>query len=189
MEDIRTISECDLFVYVGGESDEWVEEVLNETSNPDLTAVSLMEVLGDNVKEEELKEGMEHDHEEHEDEDHESEEHEEPEYDEHVWLSLRNADTLVRHLSTVISEKDPGQKAYYEAQTAEFLAKLNGLDQNYRSAVDAAEFDVLVFGDRFPFRYLCDDYGMNYYAAFAGLSWTDSPDFRNVQFLLQQGDR
>ena len=70
-----------------------------------------MEVLGDNVKEEELKEGMDHDHEEHEDEDHESEEHEEPEYDERVWLSLRNADTLVRHLSTVISEKDPGQKA------------------------------------------------------------------------------
>ena len=73
---------------MGGESDEWVEDVLNETSNPDLTAVSLMEVLGNNVKEEELKEGMEHDHEEHEDEDHESEEHEVPKYDEHVWLSL-----------------------------------------------------------------------------------------------------
>ena len=186
MEDIRTISECDLFVYVGGESDEWVEDVLNETSNPNLTAVSLMEVLGDNVKEEELKEGMEHDHEEHEDEDHESEEHEEPEYDEHVWLSLRNADTLVRHLSTVISEKDPGQKAYYEAQTTEFLAKLNGLDQNYQSAVDTAEFDVLVFGDRFPFQYLCDDYGLNYYAAFAGCSAETEASFQTILFLADK---
>ncbi|MBQ3380403.1 MAG: zinc ABC transporter substrate-binding protein [Oscillospiraceae bacterium] len=105
-DDIVRISGCDLFIYVGGESDEWVRDALQEATNKNMAVINLMEALGDSVKEEELVEGMEHDHDHAHEEDHEHEEdhdhaheedhdhdaeQEEVEYDEHVWLSLKNA--------------------------------------------------------------------------------------------------
>ena len=143
VDDIVKISTCDLFVYVGGESDEWVEDVLEDATNPAMRVVNLLEVLGDAVKEEELVEGMEaeHDH-DHEDEEHEDEEHEEeegPEYDEHVWLSLKNAAALCRALAGELEALDGANKAAYEINAAAYIEKLEALDGAYAAAVEAGK--------------------------------------------------
>ncbi len=217
-EDILKIGEADVFIYVGGESDEWVEDALKEASNPDRKVINLLEVLGDSVKEEEVVEGMEHDHEhedgeehhdedahdeeEHHDEDaHDGEEHhdeevsedehehgEEPEYDEHVWLSLKNAQVLCDAIAESLGEADPDDAATYTANAADYKSKLAALDKSYREAVDAADIRTVLFGDRFPFRYMTDDYGLDYYAAFAGCSAETEASFETVIFLADKLD-
>ena len=185
--DILKISTCDLFIYVGGESDEWVEDVLREAANKDMAVVNLLDVLGDAVKEEEIKEGMEaHDHDEEDhDEDHD---HEEPALDEHVWLSLKNAAVLCAAISDELCALDAAHSDAYAANSAAYIAQLNALDTEYKAAADAATFKTLLFGDRFPFRYLTDDYGLDYYAAFAGCSAESEASFETVSFLSKKVD-
>lgn len=192
-DDILKISDCDLFIYVGGESDEWVDNALQEATNQDMVAINLLEVLGGSVKEEEVVEGMqeedehEHEHEDAGDEDEHEHAHE-PEYDEHVWLSLRNASTLVQSISDAIIRIDPGSADDYKNNTAAYIDKLNALDKEYSSAVSNASFHTLLFGDRFPFRYLTDDYGLEYYAAFVGCSAETEASFETITFLSQKVD-
>ena len=193
--DILKISTCDVFVYVGGESDEWVGDVLKEATNKDMVVINLMDELGNAVKEEELIEGMEgHDHDEdhdHEDEDHDHEHHHEEgevEYDEHVWLSLKNASVLVGAISEAIAKADSANAATYRANASAYIDKLNALDKEYSDMVSAAARNVLVFGDRFPFRYLIDDYGLVYYAAFVGCSAESEASFETIMFLAGKVD-
>ena len=205
--DILKISTCDVFVYVGGESDEWVDDVLKEATNKDMVVINLMDELGNAVKEEEIIEGMEgHDHEhehdedeDHEhDEDHDDEDHEhdhehhheegEVEYDEHVWLSLKNASVLVGAISEAIAKADSANAATYRANASAYIDKLNALDKEYSDMVSAAARDVLVFGDRFPFRYMIDDYGLVYYAAFVGCSAESEASFETIMFLAGKVD-
>ena len=182
--DILKISTCDVFVYVGGESDEWVDDVLKEATNKDMVVVNLMETLGDSVKEEEIIEGMEgHDH-EHE---HHHEEGE-IEYDEHVWLSLKNAAVLIASISEAIAKADSANAATYQANASAYIDKLNALDKEYSDMVGAAARNVLVFGDRFPFRYMIDDYGLVYYAAFVGCSAESEASFETITFLAGKVD-
>lgn len=189
-DDIIKITTCDMFIYVGGESDEWVEDALKEATNKDMIVINLLEVLGEDVKEEEIKEGMqedEHEHnEDHEDEDHDHEE--ETEYDEHVWLSLKNAAKFCGYISSKLGEIDPDNKDAYKANTDTYIAKLNALDKQYKDAVDSAETKTLLFGDRFPFRYLTDDYGLDYYAAFIGCSAETEASFETILFLAKKAD-
>lgn len=193
-DDIVRISTCDMFIYVGGESDEWVEDVLKEAQNKDMVVINLLNALGDAVKEEEIKEGMQEDEHEHgEDEDeheHEEEEHEheEVEYDEHVWLSLRNAATLCKYIADRLSALDPENAEAYTANAEAYIEKLNALDAEYAAAVNAAIVKTLLFGDRFPFRYLADDYGLDYYAAFVGCSAETEASFETVVFLAKKVD-
>ncbi len=194
--DILKISTCDLFIYVGGESDEWVDDALQEATNNDMIVIDLLDVLGDSVKEEEVIEGMqeeEHDH-EHEDEDDHEEDHDhehgegEAEYDEHVWLSLKNAAVLVNSISDAIQKLDPDNAESYKMNAAAYIKKLNALDDEYRAAVSAASVRTLLFGDRFPFRYLTDDCGLSYYAAFAGCSAETEASFETITFLAHKVD-
>ena len=177
-EDILKISTCDLFVYVGGESDEWVNDVLRDAMNKDMEVVNLLESLGDSVKQEEVIEGM---HEEEHD-------HEEGEYDEHVWLSLRNASKLVKVISEAIVSIDPDNKNTYEENTAAYLEKVKALDKEYQEVTEKAEVKTLLFADRFPFRYMVDDYGLNYYAAFVGCSAETEASFETMSFLTNKVD-
>ena len=196
--DILKISTCDLFIYVGGESDEWVEDALQEATNKEMIVINLLDVLGDAVKEEEVIEGMqeeEHDHDhEHEDEDDHDEDHEhehengEVEFDEHVWLSLRNAAVLVNSISDAVQKIDPDNAEAYKKSAAAYIEKLNTLDAEYQAAVSGASFKTLLFGDRFPFRYLVDDYGLSYYAAFVGCSAETEASFETITFLAQKVD-
>ena len=178
--DILKISTCDLFIYVGGESDEWVDDALQEAANKDMIVISLLDILGDAVKEEEVIEGMQ-------EEDHEHEE-EEVEYDEHVWLSLKNAAVLVNSISDAVRKIDPDNAGSYRKNAAAYAEKLNALDAEYQAAVSAASVRTLLFGDRFPFRYLADDYGLSCYAAFAGCSAETEASFETITFLAGKVD-
>lgn len=184
-DDIVKISDCDLFIYVGGESDEWVEDALRNAANRNMKVINLLEVLGDSVKTEEIVEGMQE--EEHEHEDAEEHEHEE-EADEHVWLSLKNAKMLVRVISKALQELDPNNKDIYAANADAYVKKLSALDAEYQAAVDAASNKTILFGDRFPFRYLVDDYGLRYYAAFVGCSAETEAGFETISFLAKRVD-
>ena len=188
-DDIVKISDCDLFIYVGGESDGWVDDALKNATNKNMKVINLLDVLGDSVKTEEVVEGMqetEHDH-DHEDAD-EHEHEEEVEYDEHVWLSLRNAETLCDAISDALQQIDPDNKDTYVANAAAYKDKLAALDGEYRKAVDAASNKTVLFGDRFPFRYLVDDYGLSYYAAFVGCSAETEASFETISFLARKVD-
>ena len=177
-DDIIKLSDCDLFVYVGGESDGWVDDALKSAANKDRKVINLLEVLGDSVKEEETVEGMQE----------EEEDHEEKEYDEHVWLSLKNAKTLVGAISESLQELDPDNKDTYAANADAYGQKLSALDAEYQKAVSAGTYKTLLFGDRFPFRYLVDDYGLSYYAAFVGCSAESEASFETVSFLARKVD-
>ena len=189
-DDIVKISDCDLFIYVGGESDGWVEDALRNAANRNMKVINLLEVLGDSVKTEEIVEGMQEEH-EHEDahahDDAEEHEHEE-EADEHVWLSLKNAKMLVRVISKALQELDPDNKDIYAANADAYVKKLSALDAEYQAAVDAASNKTILFGDRFPFRYLVDDYGLRYYAAFVGCSAETEAGFETISFLAKRVD-
>ena len=177
-EDLVKIANCDIFIYIGGESDEWVKDVLKESDNPNREVINLLDVLGNSVKEEEIVEGMEA----------EEEEEEGPEYDEHIWLSLRNAQTLIQAITDAIKEIDADNADDYQANFDSYCSKLSDLDKRYKAAVDTAPVKTVVFGDRFPFRYLVDDYGLDYYAAFAGCSAETEASFETVIFLAQKVD-
>lgn len=182
-DDIIKLSTCDLFIYVGGESDAWVEDALKEATNKDMVVINLLDVLGDTVKEEEVVEGMEAEAEE------ESEEVEaEPEYDEHVWLSLKNAEILCNYIAKQLETIDAANADIYEANAKAYLAQLDSLDEQYQSAVDRAQFHTVLFGDRFPFRYLVDDYDLDYYAAFVGCSAETEASFETIAFLARKVD-
>lgn len=237
-QDFVKVSSADLFVYIGGVSDGWVDDAIGEAHNKHVLAVNLMDAMGDAVKQDVTVEGMQegahahnhddheheaeaaHDHEheheheaeaahdhEHEaeavhDHEHEAEanhdhehdhehEHEGREHnhaDEHIWLSLRNAKVLVAALKDALVQVDAGHAAVYEANAAAYIAKLEALDKEYAQAVAQVAEPVLLFGDRFPFRYLMDDYGITYYAAFAGCSAETEASFKTVAFLAGKTD-
>jgi len=188
-DDIIKVFDCDLFIYVGGESDGWAENALKTAANKDIKVVSLLEVLGERVKTEEIIEGMQdadhahaHDHEHDHGHDHGEEK------DEHVWLSLKNAAVLVGAIADALQELDPDNKDTYAANASAYIEKLSALDGAYQSAVDGAARKTVLFGDRFPFRYLVDDYGLRYYAAFAGCSAETEASFETVSFLAKKVD-
>ena len=181
-EDIMKISDCDLFIYVGGESDAWVDDALKEAVNKNMKVINLLEVLGSTVKEEEVVEGMETEEEE------ESEEEEETEYDEHVWLSLKNAKVLCQTIAENLSEIDKEHEEIYSTNEKNYEEKLDALDQKYQETVDSSNQKTLLFGDRFPFRYLVDDYGLSYYAAFVGCSAETEASFETISFLAKKVD-
>ena len=178
VEDILTISTCDLFIYVGGESDGWATDALSQAVNKDMVVINLLDALGSRAREEEIVEGMEE----------KEEEEEEGAMDEHVWLSLKNAEVLTEAIEKALAEIDPDNASLYEDNLAAYLEKLSALDEAYALAVGEAPRDTLLFGDRFPFRYLTEDYGLNYYAAFSGCSAETEASFETILFLADKVD-
>lgn len=187
IKDIAKISKADLFVYVGGESDEWVEKVLSNAKNKNQIAVNMLESLGDKVKEEEIVEGMQAE-EEHHDGEHHHDEEEEIEYDEHVWLSLKNAIELTKVLSSNIQKLDSANSTIYKANCEKYTKKLSELDGEFEAVVKASSKNTVLFGDRFPFRYLTDDYNLKYFAAFVGCSAESEASFDTIVFLSKKVD-
>jgi len=178
-QDIATIAKADLVVYVGGESDKWIERALEATPKEGRIALNLMNALGDRVKEEEVVEGMQTEEHHH---------HEEVENDEHIWLSLKNAWILVNALTQSLSKVDSANSSIYTANAVLYNAKLWEMDKEFATAVSDASQKTILFGDRFPFRYLMDDYGIKYYAAFVGCSAESEASFETVTFLAGKMD-
>ena len=177
--DLVTISECDLFIYVGGNSESWVEDALKNAANDEMTVINLTEVLADRVVEEEIADGMEHDH-EHSEDDHGQA------VDEHVWLSLENARKCCEYIANRLSEIDHDNADEYTENAARYCEQLSVLDGEYKTAIESAKFSTLIFADRFPFRYLVDDYSLEYYAAFSGCSTETEASFETIAFLVDK---
>lgn len=179
-EDILKISSCDMLVYVGGESDKWIEEILENSVNSNIKTINLMNVLGEKAKEEELVEGMEDD--DHDDDDAELE------YDEHVWLSLDNAQLFVKSITENLCAIDSENAETYKANCERYLSQLDALDDEYEEVIENSKYKTLIFADRFPFRYLTDDYDLSYYAAFKGCSAETEASFETITFLANKAD-
>lgn len=180
--DIMDISDCDVFIYVGGESDKWVSDVIAQAKNKDMIVLDLLDILGDKAKEEEVKEGMQNEEEK------DKNDKDETEYDEHVWLSLKNASLFVAEIADALGKKDAQHADAFKTNAAAYTDKLTALDKQYQSAADSAKTKTLLFGDRFPFRYLTDDYKLDYYAAFSGCSAETEASFETIVFLADKVD-
>ncbi len=177
-KDIIKVSAADLFIYVGGESDEWVEDALKEAVNKKMIALNLVELLGDGAKEEEIVEGMEGD----EDEEDESEE-EGPEIDEHVWLSFDNAILYTTEISKALCQLDASDADLYSKNAESYKASLAALKGEFGSLCNSSKRKIVLFGDRFPFRYLVDEFDLTYFAAFVGCSAETEASFETIVFL------
>lgn len=176
--DIIEIGSADLFIYVGGVSDEWVEDILKSAGNPGLETLAIMDCV--ETLDEERAAGMQHEHEQGEEHEHEAQK------DEHVWLSLGNAAAITEAINEKLCEIDSENSSAYSANADAYIKKLNSLDAEYRNTVESAKRNVLLFADRFPFRYLTESYGIEYYAAFAGCSSESEASFETMAFLINK---
>lgn len=188
--DIQLINECDVFIYVGGESDSWLDNVLETIDNPDMQIVKMMDYA--NNIEEEYVEGMQirdvghaHSHETGEDHNASHEEHHH-EYDEHVWTSPKNALEIFKAITGAVIAKDPVNKDYYTRKSANYQSKLLFLDNDFSNVVKDSKRKVLVFGDRFPLLHFVKEYDLEYYAAYPGCAAESEPNAKTVAFLIEK---
>lgn len=173
--DIVRIENCDLFIFNGGESDAWVENILGSTNNVNI--LRMMDMV--EVYEEEITEGMEHDHDGNGSDDHVRED---DEYDEHIWTSPKNAAKIVDGIRTAAVKLSPGNEAAYNSAANDYIGKINALDDEFRILLEG-ENRYFVFGDRFPLLYFFREYDLNYYAAFPGCGSETEPSARVITFL------
>jgi len=179
-QDIITVQNCDVFIYVGGESDTWVDGILDSMDTGNRKILSLMDCV--DVVEEEIVPGMEKEDEVPSNENGPDEE----EYDEHVWTSPKNAKLIVQKISDALCEVDAANANTYKANTIGYLTQLDNLDAAFQEVADKASRNTLIFADRFPFRYFVDTYGLNYYAAFPGCSTETEASAATVAFLIDK---
>ena len=206
--DVITMSRADVFVYNGGESEQWVEAVLDAAGEDIPYRLKMMDQV--DVYEEEFTEGMQgaedhdhghdhdhdhgdedaaHDHEDEHDHDHHEDSlqdgHEEDiGYDEHIWTSPVKAMALCRALCDVLCQADPDHEANYRARLETYLQELETLDGTFREIVDGGQRQLLVFGDRFPLLYFCKEYGLDYRAAFHGCAGDTEPSLATMKYLI-----
>ena len=172
-KDIIKISKADIFIYVGGESDEWIDDLLDNIDTKKVKVVKLMDLV--DTVEEETVEGMEVE-----------EETDEKEYDEHVWTSPRNAIDIIEALEDIISKEDEANSSLYRMNSSVYKAKISDVDEDIRNIVDNSQNKTLIFADRFPFRYFTDEYGLEYYAAFPGCSDQTEASSKTISFLINK---
>lgn len=188
-QDIIAIQNSDIFIYVGGENDAWVEDILDSMPGADMVTLKLMDCV--DTLEEEHVEGMQeqpgHTHEDGEEVYHDDEaDHSVHEIDEHVWTSPVNASQIVDQIKDLLVQNDPDNEQVYETNAAAYEEELTKLDEEFRSVVDSAERSLVIFGDRFPFRYFADEYGLDYYAAFPGCASDTEPSAATMAFLINK---
>lgn len=203
-KDMKTVSNANFFAYVGGDSDEWVDKILDGNKNDKMKVVTLMDCV--KTVDEEHVEGMEEEHDHDHDEDvdgkddsdkdkdehdeHDEHDHDhdgdEPEQDEHVWTSPKNAIEIVKKLTSELSKVDPDNANYYKENSKNYIKKLEDLDKKFEDVVKNGKRKEIIFGDRFPFRYFVDRYGLKYYAAFPGCSTDTEASASTVAFLTNK---
>ncbi len=190
-QDIIAIQNSDLFIYVGGENDAWVEDILESMPDNGRKTLKLVDCV-DTVEEEHvegMKEERGHDHEEDEadHEEHGQEEtHSVHEIDEHVWTSPLNAVKIVEQIKEELCEIDSENAPDYEENAEAYVAQLKELDQEFQDVVDHSKRKLMIFGDRFPFRYFAEAYGLDYYAAFSGCASDTEPSAATMAFLINK---
>lgn len=181
-QDIIKIGSADIFIYVGGVSDEWAQGVIRSANNPNLKVLAIMDLVG--TLKEEYVAGMQQENHVHEHHNAHSGDH--TDEDEHIWLSLKNAATITEALCEIICESDPENSTMYRSNAEKYISQLKDLDSEYVKTVSSADRKDVLFADRFPFRYLTEDYGLTYYAAFAGCSSESEASFETMAFLIDK---
>lgn len=171
-EDIINIKNADLFIYVGGESEDWVNDLLENSEIPREKTIRLMDFI--EAKEEKFPEGMEQSDEE------------EVEYDEHIWTSPINAIKLIDAIKDKLSTIHPETRDTYTKNASSYNSRLLAIDQEFRDIIKHSHKKELIFGDRFPFRYFVDEYGLDYYAAFPGCSEQTEASSQTIAFLINK---
>ena len=201
-QDIIDIKNADMFIYVGGDSDTWVEKILKDVDTKKTHVVKLVDLVS--TVNEEIVEGMEDedehdhdhdyaDHDHHHDHDHEShahkhdhdEEEEGPEIDEHVWTSPKKAMEIVKKIAEVASEIDAEEKTKINDNTEKYVAEIAQVDKDLHQAIDGKISEIVV-ADRFPFRYFADEFGLKYAAAFSGCSEQTEASAKTISFLINK---
>lgn len=185
-QDIINIKNADIFIYGGGESDTWLDTVLDSVDSDRLKIISMMDIC--ELYEEETVEGMESDHVHDETCEHEhgEEEHLHSEYDEHVWTSPVNAIKIIEEITGVVCEIDKKYENEYKHNSESYIKKIKLLDEQFRETVNNAKRKLMVFADRFPFRYFVEEYGLNYSAAFPGCSHDTEPGAKTIRYLIDK---
>ncbi len=201
-QDIIKIQNADLFIYNGGESDTWVDGILESMGNDAPQTLKMMDAVP--LLSEEIVEGMEEEEHEHaedadhaeEDADHTEEEadhdHEEGAHthedvmDEHVWTSPKNAILISEAITAKLSLLDPANAQTYVDNLNAYKEKLSALDSQFKEIVAGGARTTLVFGDRFPLRYFAHEYGLTYFAAFVGCSTQSDASAATVAFLIDK---
>ena len=171
-KDVKNIINSSLFIYVGGESDEWIDDILSDINKDKTKLVKLMDLV--NLKEEEIVDGME------------SEEEEGEEYDEHIWTSPLNEIIIINYLKEQIIEIDPDNKDIYEENANNYIKELEEIDNEFKEVVKNAKRHTIIFGDRFPLRYFVDEYCLDYYATFPGCSEQTEASAKTISFLINK---
>ena len=176
--DIVTIESCDIFIYIGGESETWAEELLDDLENENIIVVRFMDCV--ELYKEETVEGMDSGRTGH------TEEDEETEYDEHIWTSPKNAVKMAEKITEVLCQADPDNSEKYRKSSEDYISQLELLDDEYEEVCKNAKRNTVIFADRFPFRYLVEAYGINYYGAFPGCASETEPSAATVAFLIRK---
>ena len=179
--DILAVQNCDLFIFLGGESDDWVNTIL-EAAEPGGQTLRMLEHV--ELLEEESVEGMEEPGHSHEEE--ESHLGQVVEMDEHVWTDPENAAVLTRVFGQTLAQLDPDHQEVYLANAEAYAEKLEKLDEAFASFFSTLSRPLMIFGDRFPLRYFAQAYGIEYYAAFPGCSTQTEPSAATVAFLTEK---
>ena len=177
-KDLVFVSDCDVFVYVGGESEAWADDAVSSMKNENAVVVKLLDGLQEAALAEEDVPGAEP----------EEAEEEEGALDEHIWMSLRAAQLCVTMICDALCAVDSENAETYTENAEHYCDALHELDHDYASAISESKLDTILVADRFPFRYLAEDYDLNYYAAFAGCSAETEASFQTVLGLSQKAD-
>ena len=183
--DIAKIQNCDVFVYIGGEGEVWVERILDSIDTSDITVIRLFDFI-DPLEEEEVEGASPTGHHHHDDDEDHDHEDEDEEFDEHIWTSPRNAKLCVEGIASVLQEEFPENASLYNSNSSAYSEKLSALDEAFTQMTANAPNHTIVIGDRFPFRYLAHDYGLEYYAAFSGCSSESEPSVYTMAFLIDK---
>jgi zinc transport system substrate-binding protein len=173
--DIITIQNSDIFIYAGGESDNWIDRILDSMNTDNMMILAMIDTV--EAVEEEIVEGMEEDEDEDEDE---------VAYDEHVWTSPQNVIMIVQAITDLLCEADPANAGFFRQNAAAYIREVELLDIAFAEVVSGSKRKTIIFADRFPFRYFADAYGLNYFAAFPGCSTETEPSAATVAFLINK---
>jgi zinc transport system substrate-binding protein len=171
-KDIITIQNSNIFIYAGGESDDWIDRILESMNTDNMKILAMIDTV--DAVEEEIVEGMEE----------EEEEEDEIAYDEHVWTSPQNVILIVRAITALLCEADSANAGFFRQNADAYIKEMEQLDAAFKEVVSGAKRKTIVFADRFPFRYFADAYGLTYFAAFPGCSTETEPSAATVAFFI-----
>lgn len=174
-KELKAVADCDLFIYTGGDSDEWVDKVLDATGKEPTSVCRMMDAV--ELSREEYTEGMRKE---------KGKEMDEEEMDEHVWTSPANAIAIVKKINESVSAWDPAHAEDYRKNTEAYVKELAALDLRFREVMDGAARKEIIVGDRFPFLYFVKEYGLTYEAAFPGCAKDTEPDPKTMAFLIDK---